>query len=151
MARPQLADHRRKSGVVGADNPFILSFPGQHDARQPEGMLEIVRSKDARMCREGIEPAYFAYPFGQDKEVGALAPAVKPVPAVPDFRDERGPVKLSQQGVRNGMSTERRQPRSGHFADHIAIQSLIENVGTRQSRVILRDEGISGRNDITLI
>lgn len=24
----------------------------------------------------GIEPAYFAYPFGQDKEVGALAPAV---------------------------------------------------------------------------
>jgi peptidoglycan/xylan/chitin deacetylase (PgdA/CDA1 family) len=24
----------------------------------------------------GIEPAYFAYPFGQDSEVGALAPAV---------------------------------------------------------------------------
>jgi len=100
MAGPQFADHCRKSGVVGADNPFALSFPGQHNTRQMEGMLEIVRSKDARMCREGrSETGFFNDSRGQRADLAVLPEGIgkigrfddprfeKPTPAAADFRD----------------------------------------------------------------
>jgi hypothetical protein len=75
-------------------------------------MLEIARSKDARMCREGRSKAgFFGDRRGQCADLRILPEGIgeigrfdaarfaKPVPAAPDFRDERGPVKLSQQGV----------------------------------------------------
>jgi hypothetical protein len=65
------------------------------------------------MCREGRgEAGFFGDRRGQSADLRILPEGIgeigrfdaarfaKPVPAAPDFRDERGPVKLSQQGVR---------------------------------------------------
>jgi hypothetical protein len=41
-----------------------------------ERMIVDLRRRGIAREAGGIEPAYFAYPFGQDTEVGALAPAV---------------------------------------------------------------------------
>jgi hypothetical protein len=65
-----------------------------------KGMLEIVRAKDARMCREGrSETGFFSDNRGQRADLAVLPEGIgkigrfdaprfeKPMPAAADFRD----------------------------------------------------------------